>query len=65
MLPHFLPKLHLEQQEFKTIYLMSQFELVVKIAYMFNINLLTYPILFHLPILFSCCLLIPLTPTPI
>jgi hypothetical protein len=65
MVPHFPPKPHLEQQEFKTIYLMSQFELVVKIAYMFNINLLTYLIPFYLPILSLCCLLIPLTPTPI
>lgn len=61
----FASKSHLEQQEFKAIYLMSQFELVVKIAYMFNINLPTYLIPLYLPILSLCCLLIPLTPTPI
>ncbi len=65
MVPHFPPKPHFEQQEFKTIYLMSQFELVIKIAYMYNINLPTYLIPFYLPILSLCCLFIPLTSTPI
>jgi hypothetical protein len=65
MVPDFPPKPQLEQEGFKTIYLMSQCELVVKIAYMFNINLPTYLIPFYLPILSLCCLLIPLTPTPI